>query len=421
MIRKFFRVLSREGFSGLTQRILLKLQAHFLDKNKYDQDFLLDDFYNYSTQDLERNAQIISTFTISKNRPIRTVNWFFIPSITHPMGGVSTIFRFARYLVKERKVTNNFILCGNAQFSEKEAAEKITMYVPNITEENIFKVSKLEDLKKVPASDIAIATRWDTAFHLLRFNKTKGKFYFIQDFEPLFFPASLKYMLAESTYRFGFFGIANTIGLCEEYKQYSSCCEYFTPGVDKSIYFPRERHQQNYQEPVNIFFYARPGVLRNGFELGVEVLKKLKNKYGKKIRIYTAGAVWNSRDFNLDGVVENLGMLENVREVAELYRKCDIGLSFIFTKHPSYQPIEFMASGVAVVTNKNRYTHWLLKDGINCLLTEPTVSDVVEKIDRLISNPALREKLIREGLKTIAPMDWDSQWEKIWSFIQDPL
>ena len=39
---------------------------------------------------------------------------------------------------------------------------------------------------------------------------TKRKFYFVQDYEPLFYPASSRSALAEATYRFGMPAIVNT-------------------------------------------------------------------------------------------------------------------------------------------------------------------------------------------------------------------
>lgn len=418
MIKKIFTIAKNEGWAGLEHRLFMKFG--FSPRTNTANKLLLNEIFDYSPLDLTLNRKVLSDFNKSKDRPVKTVNWFFIPSVSHPMGGVSTIFRFARYMAAEKGVINNFILCGETSATEDAAAERIGPYVPGVTKENIYKVTNLADFTKIPSSDISIATRWDTALYLLRFNRTRGKFYFIQDFEPLFFPASINYMLAEATYRFGFHGIANSIGLYKEYIKYSPNCEYFTPGVDKDIYFPLEKKKlETREQSTNIVFYARPGVIRNGFELGAEALKIIKKKYQDKVRIFTAGGTWDVSKYGLDGVVENLGMLENIEAVAELYRNCDIGLAFIFTKHPSYQPIEFMASGTAVVTNFNMHTGWLLRDRQNCLLTEPTIHDVVEKIEALIENPDLRERLIESGLAEVKNMQWNREWPKIWKFIKD--
>src|ERR1035441_8673683 len=50
------------------------------------------------------------------------------------------------------------------------------------------------------------------------------------------------------------------------------------------------------------------------------------------------------------------------------------------TRHPSYLPLELMACGAAVVTNRNPYTGWLLRDGENCVLAETSPSALAESL-----------------------------------------
>jgi len=117
------------------------------------------------------------------------------------------------------------------------------------------------DVDALPYADISIATHWPSAYLLLKFNKTKGKFYFMQDYEPLFYPAGTLYALAESTYRFGFYGITNTPGLYDIYtRDYNGVAEYFMPSVDKEIFYPskREASKPSPESPFTIFFYGRP-------------------------------------------------------------------------------------------------------------------------------------------------------------------
>jgi hypothetical protein len=42
--------------------------------------------------------------------------------------------------------------------------------------------------------------------------------------------------------------------------------------------------------------------------------------------------------------VENLGLLD-YRQTADLYRTCHAGAVLMLTRHPSYIPLELMASG----------------------------------------------------------------------------
>jgi len=151
--------------------------------------------------------------------------------------------------------------------------------------------------------------------------------------------------------------------------------------------------------------------------LGNTALEKIKKKYGEHIKIYTAGSrKWNARNYNLGRVVDNLGVLP-YEETASLYRKCDLGIVFMFTKHPSYLPFELMACGCVVLTNYNAATAWFLKDGFNCVLTEPSVSCICEKIEMIMNDLELRNQIVANALSSIADTGWESEMEKIYRFI----
>ena len=120
-------------------------------------------------------------------------------------------------------------------------------------------------------------------------------------------------------------------------------------------------------------------------------------------------------------MINNLGLLGSLDEVADLYRKCDIGLVFMFTPHPSYQPFEYMACGCATVTNINESNLWLLKDKENAILTEPVISCVADNIIKLLNNDDMRNRIVENGLKTVEKVNWDDELEKIIEFIKNPL
>jgi glycosyltransferase involved in cell wall biosynthesis len=187
----------------------------------------------------------------------------------------------------------------------------------------------------------------------------------------------------------------------------------FVPAVD-SRYFSPEKPRAN--KRIKIFFYARPGAPRNAFELGILIIQKLIRLHGDKIEIVTAGAEWKSRDYGLEGLITNLGRLNGIDEVAKLYRTCDIGFVYMLSKHPSYQPFEFMASGMATVSNNNEDNLWFLKDGTNCLIAEPSPAAMVEKIGWLIEDEELRFRIQSAG-KDAVTTDWQKQIDIIWNDI----
>jgi glycosyltransferase involved in cell wall biosynthesis len=165
---------------------------------------------------------------------------------------------------------------------------------------------------------------------------------------------------------------------------------------------------------VRVFFYGRPTNPRNAFGLGLAALRRLKQTHGERVEIVCAGEDWSPGQYGMADVLENLGMLEDLDAVANLYRTCDIGLVFMFTRHPSYQPMEFMASGMATVSNENPWTAWLLRDGENALLAPPVPSLVAERIGRLVDDRELRKRIGRAGVEQAGRTSWPEQMEGAW-------
>ncbi len=349
---------------------------------------------------------------------IKRVIWF-IPEFDNPFwGGIHTILRFASYFKEHKNVENCFVILGNAK---KDAIrELITKAYPQLQHEEICILHSEQELSKVKNADASICTLWTTAYHSLKFNNVRRKFYFIQDYEPLFYPAGSISALVEETYRFGFYGIANTSSLRDIYQQYyGGKATYFIPAVNTSLFknsLPKEQ-----QKPFTVFFYARPGHPRNGFELGIAALRKLKSEMGDTVRIVTAGSNWEPENYGLTGIIENLGLL-NYTDTAELYRKCDLGLVMMFTRHPSYLPFELMACGCLVVTNFNPATTWFLHDKENCLLSPASVSSLCATMKEGLTDLDQRMGITIQASNEIAQKysDWDREIEKVYSYMCNP-
>ncbi|HET7060330.1 MAG TPA: glycosyltransferase [Candidatus Saccharimonadales bacterium] len=378
---------------------------------KYDSDYLYlnNPVFKIASDDLRLNEEVQKQ---AKPEKIKSATWF-VPYFDHlAFGGIYTIFRFINYF-GEQGVSNHIVIYDNPQVDAAKMKQEIERAFPNLDKAKLTifdpRNDKIEDL---PPTDIAICTFWVSAYFLLRFNQTKRKYYFIQDYEPLFYEGGSISALAESTYRFGFEGIVNTPGLLRAINQRHGLKGVsFTPAVDSRYYYPPKTKDN---KRVRIFFYARPHNPRNAFNLGVMIIKILLKRYGKKIEVVTAGSEWKEKKFDLKGEITNLGLLKSLQEVGDLYRSCDIGFVYMLSKHPSYQPFEFMASGVATVTNNNEDNLWFLKDGTNCLIAEPSPAAMAEKIGWLIDDEKLRHKIQQGGYTTVST-DWQSQLELIWN------
>jgi O-antigen biosynthesis protein len=369
--------------------------------------------FDFTREDVERSRHLTAG---SDAQPLQRLTWF-LPEFSHPFyGGVHTILRFAEHFAEKHGVHSTFAILGNV--NTYAIRERISTAFPQLANAAEVRAVRYEEaVHDLPPCDAAIATLWTTAYPLLKFSRTSRKFYFIQDYESLFYPAGSTSALVEATYDFGFTGICNTISLKDMYVARGGRAEYFDPCIDSSVFYPRSRDARD-QKPSLLFCYARPGHPRNSFELIMATLKMVKRRLGDDVLIIAAGADWNPGAYGLTGVIRNLGLL-GYRSTGALYRACDAGVVAMMTRHPSYLPLEMMACGCAVVTNRNPSTAWLLKQGENCVLPEPSASSMAEAIEEVLKNSTLRTRLTAAAAELVAGKysDWSTEAEKIFDFM----
>lgn len=359
-----------------------------------------------SISDLIENDSAIRAGSKIQLGRINSVTWF-LPIVTHALkGGVRTVFMFAERMSAKWGTINIFVIYSHngCDFDISGFEKSLSEHFPNLR----FLLRKFiqgkDSASDIPHSDIAFCTLWTTAYLLLKYNQVHKKFYFMQDYEPLFYEAGSVYAAIEQTYRFGFSCIANTPGVGNKYLQYSNDVTYFYPGVDTTVF--NTNIPRCYSDKFRVVFYGRPGNARNCFSLGVLTLKALKRKMKSQVEIFSVGAEWNVADYGLEGTIENLGLLGSLNEVAQLYRNSDLGLVFMVTPHPSYQPLEYMACGCVVATNINESNGWLLNPA-NSLQLEPIPEIAAQRICDLLSDRARLNEIRNEACNTIKSYNWN--------------
>lgn len=374
---------------------------------------------DYTLADVRHVAE--SHKSLSGFHQVKIVLWF-LPVFSIPYGGIHTIFRIARRWRQTAAVKNVFIFCSRNEVAFNSVEESVRSLYPGCHPDEIKLWNGRGNLE-VPFADVSIATFWETVFFAIRCKNVRRYFYLVQDYEPSFYPAGTNSALAESTYRLGFYGIANTRGPHRAYEQEcGGVATYFDPCVDRDIFSPLSRPIGGGSAPPwRIFVYGRPGVPRNAFALCIESLRALKEALGKSVNIVSAGAIWDPAAYNLTGVIANLGVL-TVEETAMLYRGCDLGLCLIFTRHCSYLPLELMACGCPVVTNANYWTEWLLRDEQTCFLAIPTKSCIKNRIEDALGSPTLRQQVATRALGMVDARysNWNAAIDNIFSFVCDP-
>jgi glycosyltransferase involved in cell wall biosynthesis len=354
---------------------------------------------------------------ISSSQAERVCNWYLPPFDNPFYGGVMTILRLADSLHREHGIQQRFLICGGSDASEIRF--HLSRSFPSLSHAEVKVLATPEAIRHVPPSDYSIATLWTTAYVLLGVQNTGYKFYLIQDYEPAFYPAGSTYAQAELTYRFGFYGICNTQTLKEMYeREYGGCSVVLEPSIDTNVFHPGHERQSS---PKRLFYYARPGTPRNGFELAAAALAQVKQKYGAAVDIVCAGAVWKPGEYGLRGLVRTVGLLA-YPATADLYRSCHVGCVMMMTKHPSYLPFELMACGATVVANFNEANAWLLKDGENCLLSPPSASclasTLLYALDHHDDLASVRQKAAEHVLHGLD--SWEESMGKVAKFIFNP-
>ena len=250
LARKVFNVYKNQGAKGLlkksrstfryrTRRIrhILKKQTPEIKVLQEEYGLLSNPVFQITAEDITSSKAVCQTAAPDQ---IKSAIWF-VPYFTHfAYGGIQTIFRFIEKLSVEG-VHSTIVIYDMPSLDVGHVERQIAEYFPNLKNYTItvFSDDKIESIQKLPESDIAFCTMWVSAYFMLRYNKTKRKYYFIQDYEPLFYVAGSTFAMAESTYRFGFRGVVNTPGLLAAINQRHGLEGIsFIPAVNRALYVP---------------------------------------------------------------------------------------------------------------------------------------------------------------------------------------
>lgn len=333
-----------------------------------------------------------------------TINWV-VPPFGYGSGGHLNIFRFVQFLEKEGFVCRIVVVGEPQPLSMAQARKQINDWFFRLKAEVCL------GIESAPPAHITIATSWHTAYYVRRFQPTVHRCYFVQDYEPSFYAAGAEYAWAEETYRFGFFGITAGTWLKDKLAaEYGMRTEAFGFSYDRHLYAPRER-----REPQTrcIFFYARPPTQRRAFEMGILVLDEVVRRL-PGVKVIFAG--WDVSNYYIPFDHVNAGTL-SLDKLPDLYSQCDVALVLSFT-NLSLLPLELMACGTPVVSNRAPCTEWLLHDD-NTRLAAPTVEALADALFAVLESPAEAARLRQAGFATAAATDWQIEARKVGDILRN--
>jgi glycosyltransferase involved in cell wall biosynthesis len=255
-------------------------------------------------------------------------------------GGHQNLFRFIKFAEEagHRSTVYLYDTSGKSMSDTRSTLAESTAY-PDLR----ARIVRYDPSKGVaPGTQAIFATGWETAYPAFLDPSHARRFYFVQDFEPWFYPAGSEYLLAENTYRFRFHGITAGRWLARKlHADYGMTTDHFDFAVDRSTYF-----LTNHDRRSEIFFYARPVTARRGFEFGVHALADFA-AMKPDVTINMVG--WDLRGWNVPFPHRNLSGLD-ISELNDIYNRCAAGL-VLSLSNMSLLPLEMMASGVVPVVN----------------------------------------------------------------------
>ncbi|AOZ68097.1 glycosyl transferase family 1 [Rhodobacter xanthinilyticus] len=215
----------------------------------------------------------------------------------------------------------------------------------------------------IPAhpGDLFLATAWWTAHVaqelIARHGFTARRFhYLIQDYEPNFYAWGPEYADAVASYALPFEPIYNTSLLRDfmaekGYRLGTQAPLCFHPAIEIARYATGARPPR--RGPRRLALYGRPEVPRNMYAMAIEVLARFieaENLGPEDIELISVGLRHAPVSLPNGLTLASHGKLP-WEEYPGFLRGLDLGLSLMYSPHPSHPPIEMAASGVRVVTN----------------------------------------------------------------------
>lgn len=335
-------------------------------------------------------------------KPPFKLTWV-IPPMGEISGGHTDIFRVIQHLEKKGHKNTVHFYDPSKNHSLNELKATMAKHYPRVDAEVEYN-GRLKDC------DGIFATNWFSAYPVANFKNAKQKFYFVQDFEPYFDPVGSYYVLAENTYKFGFYGITLGEWLKEKLtSEYRMDCDSINFGVDNNDY-----RLTNPKKRKKIVFYARPITPRRAFELGVLSLE-LFHKAHPEYEVNFVG--WDTSNYDLPFPYVNHGVLDN-KSLNSLYNECAAGLVLSLT-NMSLLPVELLAAGSAVVVNDAPHTR---KVKYSSLIdyADPTPQGLAEALysSAVVAEP---KKIAGEVNKLAQELAWERSLEKFEELVSKRL
>jgi glycosyltransferase involved in cell wall biosynthesis len=323
------------------------------------------------------------------------ITWV-IPDFIPGAGGHMTIFRIASYLESFGHEVRFLVQNPTEHKNEAEVLETINRHFqPFRGTAQLF-----DRATPIVEGDALIATDRFTCYPVEAMQGFIRKFYFVQDFEPAFYPAGSEALLTEATYHFDFDCLCAGDWLHKKMSvDFGRWSMSWPLAYDDKIY---NLNASNIgRHPERIAIYARYVTPRRAVELAFMALEILHRR-GISFEVDFFG--WQLGKLDLPFPHRDRGVLRG-EELADLYRSATVGVVFSATNH-SLVNKEMMACGLPVLDLDLDTVRSIFPDH-TMAFAKPTPEGIADALERLLKNPLEREHLREKALSYVQELSWE--------------
>jgi len=334
------------------------------------------------------SGKILADFIKSKLNK----NYCFVLPSTNISGGILVALKHA--IILKNKGYDVTILNANEDINNVKVLQDGNEYI-DVIDINKSKISIYYD--------VMVATMWSTVEYVRNYGNNREKIYLVQGKETGFYKYSEDYCIFHSNATYNNLENIKYITVskwCQDWlkNEYGTNSVYIPNGLDIKL-FPYE--ERDFKGKIKILIEGDSKSAYKNVDEAFKITNKLdKNKYEIHYLSYNGEAKdW----YQVDKAYYKV----NHDEVFKIYQKCDILLKTSVLEGFSYPPLEMMATGGLSVVVPNEGNIEYLEDNYNCLFyKQGDIDEAISKIEELVNNKKLRDKLIKNGLDTAKGRDW---------------
>ncbi len=324
---------------------------------------------------------------------------------TKVCGGSKIILEYANRLAKKGHKINI------VTYDEKPT------WFPLLDEVNFIRVPNDEDIENyIPNSDVVVSTSWKCIRKAVKSKKGPVAF-FEQGGSHLFELDKLsdrkKEVVANRMKLPPFIYTVSQYSVDKIKELYCKDASIIYNALETSVFYPREKERK--AENTSITIVGSEDFKFKNIKEILEVIRELKEKYPIKLNWITQTEPTINKEEGKEAIVN-----PPQKVIGDVLRDTDIYVCNSEYESFGLPTLEAMTCGAVVITTDTGGMKDFVIDGENALvIRHHDENDMREKIERLINNKDLSQRISKNGMKTASRFNWDNSIKDMENYFRE--